>query len=254
MWIILLLMAIFLILDKTKVLQCNTLFMSVLYVVGIPLMLCGYFSIMAVGIMNVVTSFTLSSCVALAVNLMLAFPLVIMLIYILVKICRAPIDRGRFAGSDEQYAIACMKRQRTLLWIVFPLLWISTALAFGLGIKILITALGASLITFNPFFWIICLCTLGLAFAWYVIVVVGYMSATIIFFLLAAILAGIFTVITIALTVTALYRMRNYSGYSKLKNVLLAVSMLIPVWSLFSMIEISSEMKRAGEQGGRTFV
>ncbi|WP_124098048.1 hypothetical protein [Ruminococcus sp. Marseille-P6503] len=248
MWIILLIMIVFIVLDRTGILKCNTLFMSVLYVVGIPLLLCGYLAVVISGIINMVADFSLSRCMILAVNIMLALPMIIMMSYILVKICRAPIDRTRFNGSDEDYNIACMKRQRSLLWIAYPIFWISAVIALGTGVHIFMTAVGASIITMNPFFWFICICTFGLTLVCYVILVVGYMSSSIIFFLLFGTLTAVFMIITVAMTVTALYRMRGLSGYSKLKNVLLAVSMLVPVWSLVSMIEISMKMRDLGKK------
>lgn len=248
MWLLLILMTGFLILDKTGVLKCNTLFMSIVYIIGIPVMLCTYLAITLSALINVVVDFSLGSCIMLAINLMLALPSLIFLIYILLKICRSPIDRSRFNGSDEDYNIACMKRQRTILWVVYPLFWVSIVIALGIGLHILVTVIGASLLAMNPAFWLISLLTLGIALACYVIAVAGYMSVSVVVFLLFSVMAGIFVIITVAMTATALYRMRKLSGYSIMKNVVTVVSMLIPVWSLITMIELSVKMRKISKK------
>lgn len=248
MWIILLVMLAFLVLDRTKVLQCNTLFMTIVYVVGIPFLLCGYLVALPAEILSLVADFTMISCVKLAVNFMLALPMIIFLIYVLIKICRAPIERKRFSGSDEDYNIACVKRQRTVMWTVYPLLWLCAVAAMATGVKILITAAGATLLTFNPVFALLTIFTFGIFMGLYVIVVVGYMSATIAACLLASLFAGFFMIITVAMAITALYRMRKISGFSKGKNCLLVLSMFVPVWGLISLIEISMKIRSVTAQ------
>lgn len=242
MWILILMMLVFIVLDKTKVLQYNTLFMSVLYIVGIPILICAYAALLISGFLKLISDFTLTSCISLGLGFMVALPIVIMLFYILFRICREPIDRKRFSGTDEEYSSACMKRQRTLMWICYPLTWISLAFTLGLGIYLLAVIAGASLLTLNPVFWLLVLFTFGAALAAYVLVVVGISSVYITAFLIAGAAVCVFVIITVALTVTVMYRMRGKTGYSKGKYVLTAVSMLVPVWSLVSMISVSRKI------------
>lgn len=243
MWLLILLMLVFIILDKTKVLQYNTLFMSVVYIVGIPFLICVYASLLISNFMHLLEDFSLMRCIILAVGFMAALPIVIIMLYILFKICRNPIDRSRFNGTDEEYGIACMKRQRTLMWVCYPLTWIFLAVAFGIGIYLLVFIGGMSLITLNPVFWVLVLFTFGAALAAYVVVVVGLSSVYLTVFLIVSSAAFMFVVITIAMTVTVLYRMRGRTGYSKLKYVLIAISMLVPIWSLVSIISISQKIR-----------
>ncbi len=243
MWLTLILLIAIVILDKTKVLQYNTLFMSVLYVVGIPLLICGYIGSMISGLLNLLSNFGLLSCISLAVNIILALPIIIILILVLIKLCRFPVDRNRFNGSDEEYTIACAKRQRLLMWICFPLLWVSAVLAIATGIYTVTLAAGSMLIMANPIFWLACLITFGILLMCYVIVIAGIIGIPLFLCVAFCALTGIYMIIIIAMTVTALYRIRSVSGYTKLKNAAMVLSMLIPVWSLVSMIELSMKLR-----------
>lgn len=243
MWLLILFMLVFIVLDKTKVLQYNTLFMSVVYIVGIPFIICIYASLLISDFIKLIADFSLIRCMILAVGFMAALPLVIMMFYVLFKICRNPIDRSRFSGTDEEYGIACMKRQRTLMWVCYPLTWIFLAAALGTGIYLLVIIAGLSLVTFNPAFWLLVLLTFGAALAIYVVLAVGVSSVYLTIFLIVSAAAFMFVIITIAMTVTVLYRMRGRTGYSKLKYVLTAISMLVPVWSLVSIISVSQKIR-----------
>lgn len=249
MWLILILLIAVVVLDKTKVLQYNTLFMSVMYVVGIPLLICGYVGSMISGILKLLSDFGLLSCISLAVNIMLALPIIIILIMVLIKLCRYPIDRNRFSGTDEEYTVACAKRQRLLMWICFPLLWVSAVMALAMGIYMVTLAAGSMLIMANPAFWLLCLITFGILLMCYVIIMAGVIGVPLFLCIAFCALTGIYMIITIAMTVTALYRIRRVSGYSKLKNAAMVFSMLIPIWSLISMIEISMKLREISKDG-----
>lgn len=243
MWLALILLIAFAVLDKTKILQYNTLFMSVLYVVGIPLLICGYIGSMISGLLNLLADFGLLRCLSLAFNIMIALPIIIVLILALIKLCRFPIDRSRFNGTDEDYTVACAKRQRLLMWICFPILWVSALMALALGIYTVTLAAGSMLLMANPAFWLCCLITFGILLVCYVIIVAGVIGVPLFLCVGFCALAGIYMIIMIAMTVTVLYRIRSVSGYSKLKNTAMVISMLIPVWSLVSMIELSMKLR-----------
>lgn len=248
MWAILLVLIAFVVLDKTKVLCCNTLFMSVVYIVGIPLMLCTYAVMVLRNILNLIKNFSFGTCLVLAINILIALPLIILLLYVLIKLCRFPIEKSRFNKSEEEYALACAKRQRTLMWIAFPLLWVSIVLALGFSIYAITLVAGSALIMANPFFWIISILTLGVFLALYVIFMVSIISMPLVFSVIFCMLSGIYTIIMLSLVITALYRMRKRSGYSKLKTFALVISTFIPIWSMISLIEISLKMKNLSNE------
>lgn len=129
------------------------------------------------------------------------------------------------------------------MWVCYPLTWIFLAAALGTGIYLLVIIAGLSLVTFNPAFWLLVLLTFGAALAIYVVLAVGVSSVYLTIFLIVSAAAFMFVIITIAMTVTVLYRMRGRTGYSKLKYVLTAISMLVPVWSLVSIISVSQKIR-----------
>lgn len=243
-WILLAIILLFVILDKTKVLRCNTLAVTLLYLIGMPLALCAYFVLFICDIIKLIDGFSILRCISIAGAAMVSVPLVILLAAVIVRITKTPIERDGFSGSDEEYNAACAKRQRLVLWICYPIAWISAVVAAAFGIYLILNAaVVAAVLVINPFFWFVTVVTFGLALIFLVVYTVGYVAVPLVVFLLFGTLYVIYTVITVVMTITILYRIRNYSGYSKVKCVVMVISMLVPIWSLFTLIELTMKLK-----------
>lgn len=244
MWIILLVMFMFIILDKTGIMKANTLFMSVLYILSIPVLICAYSALTVRAAVDAVRDVTVGKCIYLGVSLLIALPLIIALAATLIKLCREPIDPSRWDGR-EHYDTACIKRQRTLLWVAYPITWVLCCIAAGLGIGALIKLAEVSVIVLLPPFWFITICTFGLALVLYGVFAVGFAGEYLAGFALCGTAAVIFLVICAALTGSMLWRLRGRLGWPKWKYILTVVSMIVPVWSLVTLISLSRTIKES---------
>lgn len=244
MWLILLILVFFLILDRLKIMQYNTLLMSMLYILGIPALLAAYSDLLLYDILRMAGNYKTSYLISLIVNLLFAIPIIILLCYILFKMCRSPIARERFSGDDTQYIIACANRQKALIWLCFPLIWIPYIGGLGAAFTTMMHSAAVAWIALNPLAWVINILCLGMLIPMLLVTQAYLIGAELVFCLMFFTVYAIYLIITLAMTSTLLFRVRSFSGYSKKKNILIVISMAIPLWGMISVFQISRMISR----------
>ena len=116
--------------------------------------------------------------------------------------------------------------------------------ALAMGIVLTAAAAGAILLSLNPFFIFIFVCTLGLGLLLYAVIMIGAASPLLFFFMAAGLMAFLLIVTSLALGGTMLYRLRSRVRYTKVQYLLKAVSLFVPIWGLVTLIGISRDVKR----------
>lgn len=243
MWAVLVLMAVAAVLGITKAVKCNSMGMSLVHLVGIPALLCLHGVLMGREAYFIFREFSGGRLAGLIINALMALPVAVMMLVILYRICKEPISRESWDGHQD-YDISCARRQLKLLWVVYPLGRIAVLAALAMGIVLTAAAAGAILLSLNPFFIFIFVCTLGLGLLLYAVIMIGAASPLLFFFMAAGLMAFLLIVTSLALGGTMLYRLRSRVRYTKVQYLLKAVSLFVPIWGLVTLIGISRDVKR----------
>lgn len=216
---------------------------SAIFLIGMPLLLCMHCMVLADTANKTFLDPSTSKIVGIIVNIMLSFPVLIMLLVCLYRACRYPLANTNYPDTAS-YDRECVKRQRRLLRAVFPAARIAFLLAAISGTIAFLIVAALAVVSLHPGILFLTLITCGAALIIYFILAVGISSPFILLFTAFAVMAGLLIIETYMLGVTMLRRAKL--GYSKVEYVKMAVSVLIPIWGFFTLAKVSRDLKERG--------
>lgn len=243
-WILLAIVVLFAVLDRKGILQYNNILMFLIYIYIAPFTMALSLAMSLLGIIGLISHADHALSTFLKNSLFSTVAFVVM-IYIIVRICRHPLNK-KYYKKSEPFEAACLKRLTLYRRIVFIPAVVMWGFSFIEIVKILFAS-GKQFIEMmlSPGTLLLAIITFGVAYFAFAVAILVHTAALSLPFLIIMCFSSTLCLFAFAFSISQLVRLNRIRKINKVIMILWALSVLFFPINIITAFLMSRKVKNS---------